>query len=77
MRNTTTYLDSSRQTRNTHLWREQVVLPRGGGHHCGVGGQSFAEQGVQATQSVRSFLAPAFRRACPLALGHFGRAKDG
>ena len=35
-------------------------------------------QGMQATaNSVRSFLAPAVRRACPLALGHFGRAKDG
>jgi hypothetical protein len=28
MRNTTTSLDSSRQARATHLWREQVVLPR-------------------------------------------------
>ena len=34
-------------------------------------------QGCGDANSVRSFLAPAVRRACPLALGHFGRAKDG
>ena len=70
MRNTTTYSDSSRQTRNTHLWREQVVLPRGRGITAESVASPSPNQGVQATaNSVRSVRRASGMEECGNTLG--------